>query len=310
MGFHTSACLEGPVGGDLYMKNALVIGASGQVARALIPQLQESGWNVRVTSSKPDVAGAEYCNLGDPLSLSALFNRLDAAGGPWVVFLPGALTAVDRCETERSLAFQINTRGPSLVAKGCESRGWPLVFFSTEYVFGSAEYCGGPAGPYTEEDPVAPPCWYGACKAEAERLILGQWPDSLIVRTTWVYSWDPQGMNFAMQVKRHAEQWLREQDPKPFRIPVDQISNPTLARDLASAVLRAQEKGMSGILNLVGPERMSRWDWMEKILRTYQIPADASRAFQAVSTSELKLPAKRPLTAGLSIAKALQAGVL
>ena len=70
------------------------------------------------------------------------------------VFLTGALTHVDRCENERDLCWRMNAEGPGVVAEECARLGYKLTHFSTEYVFGQAEYEGGAVGPFSEEGPT------------------------------------------------------------------------------------------------------------------------------------------------------------
>jgi dTDP-4-dehydrorhamnose reductase len=289
------------------MKRAIVMGDSGQVAGALKNALRSRGATVVSTSSR-GTAGTRPLDLAEPQSIRDFFRE---AGAPAEVFLAGALTHVDRCEHERDLCRRMNAEGPALVAEECRARGHKLTFFSTEYVFGNAEYEGGAVGPFAENDPPAPPCYYGECKLAAEREITRIFGgDALIVRTTMVFSWNPAGSNFFMQYYRQLKEIAEGNSPPVFRIPEDQISTPTYAPALAEAACQLREEGASGVFNLVGSDLLSRKELVERVIAEFNFDAAKSlEGFRFLKTSELAQKARRPLTAGLSMKKAEASGI-
>ena len=90
-----------------------------------------------------------------------------AAFRPDLVLHGGALTAVDRCETEADPAFAVNAIGTRHVAEAAALVGAHLVYVSTDYVFdGTADR------PYREWDPPVPdvglrraPSWRASASA-------------------------------------------------------------------------------------------------------------------------------------------------
>lgn len=250
-------------------------------------------------------------DLGHEGSIRAAFGEIgDRLGsGPVEVFLAGAMTHVDRCEQERERCRLVNEIGPGIVAEECSRLGYGLTYFSTEYVFGQAEYEGGPVGPFSETDAPSPSSWYGECKLRAEEAVAKVFGDhgALIARTTMVYSWDAKGMNFLMQYLRQLQPETRVPS---FRIPVDQVSTPAYAPWLADAVIRLREKNAGGIFNLVGSDLLSRREIVEKVAEDFGFgKEEAHRAFTFVKTSELGQAARRPLTAGLTMEKAKAHGI-
>lgn len=283
---------------------ALVIGASGQVARALKPALERAGKTALFTSSS---GKSKYpLDLGDPASVRGLFAALppEMRGPGTELFLPGALTHVDKCETERDFCRRVNLEGPVLAAELGKKAGMGISFFSTEYVFGGAEYEGGAIGPFSETDPVAPTSWYGQCKLDAEKAILALDPAALVVRTTMVFSWDPTGLNFFMQFFNRLK--LGSKGPL-FRVPVDQISTPTYAPWLADSVVALRERSVGGIVNLVGSDLLSRKELLERLAKKFHFKDLGG--FEFPLTKELGQKAKRPLTAGLRADKARSLGL-
>lgn len=288
-------------------KRALVIGSGGQVARGLRAAL--AGREILQTSSSGQ-PGCLALDLGRAESVSDAFAEVAErfGRGGVEVFLAGAATNVDRCESERAWCESVNAVGPGLVAQACHDLGYGLTYFSSEYVFGQAEYEGGPVGPFSEMDPPAPTSFYGACKLEGERRVraaLGE--AALIARTTMVFSWEAKGLNFLMQYLRHGEAVLNG-DAKIFRIPEDQISTPAYAPALAEAVVRLRDQGRGGIINLVGPDLLSRKELVQKVLAAFGL-SQAQKGFHFLRTKELGQAARRPLTAGLSSQLAREWGV-
>jgi dTDP-4-dehydrorhamnose reductase len=287
---------------------ALVIGASGQVARSLREHLERKGKTALFTSSS---GKSNYkLDLAEPESIRGFFSALpvEMRGPNTELFLPGALTHVDRCESEQEFCRKINLDGPKLVAEQAKLYGMGITFFSTEYVFGGAEYEGGAIGPFSEEDAPFPTSYYGKCKLEAEQAILKLDPTALVVRTTMVYSWDPSGLNFFMQFYRRLEQAQKGAEIlAPFRVPMDQVSTPTYAPALAESVLLLRERKIGGIVNLVGPDLLSRKELLERMARSFGFQSLAG--FEFPLTKQLGQIAKRPLRAGLTSEKARALGL-
>jgi dTDP-4-dehydrorhamnose reductase len=288
------------------MKPVLIIGASGQVAKALGQVL--AGPNLSVSSSKP---GSAYTlDLADLNSIRATFakwnQQTDGVSGD--VYLPGAWTAVDQCELDPDRSYSINVLGPEVVAQECSRYGHKLLFYSTEYVFGGAEYAGGAIGPFSETDVPAPTCVYGRHKLEAEQKIAAILPEALLVRTTVVFSYQPNGNNFAMQVRKTL--LAAEPPAAKIRVALDQISTPTYAKALVEASLALMSMGQSGIFNVVGSDLISRPTFIKALAKTFGVSdEEVDRRFSFVPTAELNQTAKRPLRAGLTSAKVSQLGL-
>ena len=166
--------------------------------------------------------------------------------------------------------------------------GAGVVFYSTEYVFD------GKAGPYGEEDRPSPLSVYGRSKLAAERAICEVVENALILRTTVVFGWDVESKNFAMQVYQKVRAGER------MTIPMDQISNPTLADYLADVSLALARQGARGVVNVVGADLMARSDFALALVKLF---GGSPELVVPVSTESLKQKAPRPLRGGLKTAK-------
>ena len=98
-----------------------------------------------------------------------------------------------------------------------------LLRFSTDYVFD-----GTATVPYKEDSLTNPQSVYGASKLEGEKEALRFNPDSIIIRTSWVYS--EFGKNFVKTMLKLMSE--REE----LNVVSDQFGSPTYAADLAEAI--------------------------------------------------------------------------
>lgn len=135
-----------------------------------------------------------------------------------------AYTAVDKAEDEKELAFQINGEAVGILAAVCKEHNTRFIHISTDYV-----YDGNGTTPYLETDITDPINVYGASKLDGENQALQFNPDSIIIRTSWVYS--EFGKNFVKTMLDLMEN--RDQ----ISVVNDQIGSPTYAADLAEAIL-------------------------------------------------------------------------
>lgn len=156
----------------------------------------------------------------DPASLAAF-----AAGKKidWIVNC-AAYTAVDKAEDEAELAEKLNAQGPENVGRLAAAIGARVLHISTDYVFG-----GMGSRPYREDDKLAPNSVYGRTKAEGEARLFAACPESVIIRTAWLYG--KHGNNFVCTMLR-----LMKEKEK-IGVVADQKGTPTWAFDLSQAIV-------------------------------------------------------------------------
>jgi dTDP-4-dehydrorhamnose reductase len=262
----------------------LVIGASGQVGHYVGWLAQKRGHHVMGTSFarprsglvKLDITRRDECE-----SLAHIFK-------PDAVILAGAWTNVEKCETDPALARAINVEGARNVLEAFAPTRAAMVYFSTEYVFDGKE------GPYREADPIHPISVYGRTKADAENLLCKYPHRWLIIRTTVVYGYEPDGKNFFMQLLN------RFRKGEPMRVPSDQFSSPTFNFNLAQATLGLIERNSLGTYHVAGNRVMSRVEFAQTICTVFHLD---HHLIQPATTAELGQKAARPLNAGLLVSK-------
>ncbi len=310
--------LQGPI---------LILGANGQVGRCLRRALEARGLNKQVWFSsrkQPSSAREIELELANPASIEACIRKFtkEAGQGKGTVILSGAFTHVDACEEDQQKCRQVNFEATKTVTDLCTELGHHFVFYSSEYVYGGAEY-EDPSivGPFKESDPVAPCSAYAQAKVDSESYILENSVlektkalSATIIRTTVIFSWDSRDKNFAMQLYRYLANRLSGKNypgvPDRFRIPTDQVSSPTYAPILAEATLELAARKAPGIYHLTGSDSVARSEFAKQLIRVFGFSqADAEAELEFVATKDLHQTARRPLTAGLNTDKAKAEGV-
>lgn len=135
-----------------------------------------------------------------------------------------AYTNVDLAENEKELAFEINSNAVLNLVKLSEKFQLRLIHISTDYVFD-----GKSKSAIKEDKKTKPIGVYGISKLKGEEHILNSKSNSIIIRTSWLYS----------QYKSNFVKTIIDLSTKKNTINVvsDQIGSPTYARDLAKACL-------------------------------------------------------------------------
>jgi dTDP-4-dehydrorhamnose reductase len=196
----------------------LLTGRNGQVGYELERVLSVLGEVIATDRSKLDLAVPDA------------IRRVVREAKPDVIVNAAAYTAVDRAETERELARQINGVAPGILAEEAKRVGASIVHFSTDYVFN-----GNKTAPYVETDLPAPLNVYGQTKLEGERAVAAAGARYLILRTSWVYG--PRGKNFFLAIARKAA------TEDSLRVVDDQTGAPTTGRFIAESVVSILQRG-------------------------------------------------------------------
>ena len=136
-----------------------------------------------------------------------------------------AYTAVDKAEEEKDIANRVNFHAVKILSLIAKEKSLRLIHISTDYVFDGKGF-----SPYLANNPANPVNHYGRSKWEGEKALLAlQPPDSLIIRTSWVYS--SYGNNFIKTMMRLGA------ERSELNVIDDQVGSPTYAKDLAHFLL-------------------------------------------------------------------------
>ena len=194
------------------MKKIIITGSNGQLGRA-INQFYAGRDDLELINT--DVDTLDIAKVEEVVKLAKEVK-------PYAILNCAAYTAVDACETNREIAFKVNTIGPRNLAIAANETGAKLIHISTDYVFN-----GKKQGVYYETDPTAPESVYGETKEAAERMVKELCNRYFILRTAWLYG---DGKNFAKTMLK-----ISETNSK-VRVVCDQIGTPTSAKELAKGI--------------------------------------------------------------------------
>jgi dTDP-4-dehydrorhamnose reductase len=194
-----------------------------------------------------------------------------------------AYTAVDKAETEKEPAFQVNAYAVGVLAAVSKEYNCQFIHISTDYVFD-----GTATVPYQEEAIVNPQNVYGASKLEGEKQALEYNADSIIIRTSWVYA--EFGKNFVKTMLRLMN------EKEEISVVNDQYGSPTYAADLAKVILQIITK-----LSLGGTKQSGIFHFSnEGIINWYEFAIAIKELMQSpckinpIPSSAFPTPAKRP----------------
>ena len=246
----------------------LITGAGGQVGTALQQQLENENFETFFLDRKQL-----------PLEQTLIIQDILGMYQPDIILHAAAYTAVDKAESEPELANAVNHLASEEIAQYCRIHGVKLLAISTDYVFD-----GQSSEPLTEEATPAPLNVYGQSKWKGEQAIQKWAPDSIIIRTSWVYA--EQGHNFVNTMQR----LMHERET--LSVVNDQIGSPTYAGDLARAIVTIlkADRWQPGIYHYANEGEVSWYDFAVAIRE--QI--GASCQINAIPTSQYPTPAKRP----------------
>ena len=214
---------------------------------------------------------------------------------PEAVIHCAAMTAVDRCESERELAFRLNETGSANVAAACNRHGIRLIAISTDYVFdGDADR------PYRESDiPTGGRTVYGQSKFAGEEAVRRLCPDHVIARISWLYG--SGGPSFV-----HAMMSLADGNRPVLKVVADQHGNPTSAIAVARALRKLLKRpGLCGTFHLTCEGEATWAEFAEEIFRL----AGIDQKVQPCTTDEFPRPAPRPKNSRLEKAALRVAGL-
>lgn len=219
----------------------------------------------------------------DITSPTAVERMLAEEKPTWLINC-AAYTAVDKAETEEETAWLINSVAPAILAEKSKAVGCRFVQVSTDYVFDGRNYL-----PYIEDDEVCPTSVYGRTKLEGELISLANNPETLVIRTSWLYS--SFGNNFVKSMIRLGKE--RDQ----LNVIFDQIGTPTYAGDLAMALLEIIRKTEStesefvpGIYHYSNEGVCSWYDFAIAIHQIYGINCSVN----AIESKDYPSPVARP----------------
>ena len=250
--------------------NILVTGSNGQVGSEIKELSKDYPYNFFFTTrndlditSKDDIRN--FCKT----------NNIN------VIINCAAYTAVDKAQTDEINADLVNRKAVKKLSIVAKELNIKLIHISTDYVFDGKNF-----KPYVEEFQTNPQSVYGKTKLDGENELLNINPiNSIIIRTSWVYSY--YGNNFVKTMIRLGK------EKEELGVIFDQVGTPTYAAHLAKTILNIipQIKNYKvEIYNYSNEGVLSWYDFAKEIMKMAKIDCKIN----PIETYQYPTPAKRP----------------
>ena len=250
--------------------NILVTGSMGQLGSEIKELSSNYNYNFFFTTrddiditSKDSIK--EFCQTN---SINVIINC-------------AAYTAVDKAESDEINADLVNRKAVKKLSIIAKELNIKLIHISTDYVFDGKNF-----KPYVEEFQTNPQSVYGKTKLDGENELLDINPlNSIIIRTSWVYSY--YGNNFVKTMLRLGK------EKEELGVIFDQIGTPTYAKDLAITILNIVpqiENSKVEIYNYSNEGVLSWYDFAKEIMKMAKLNCKV----KAIETYQYPTPAKRP----------------
>lgn len=276
---------------DILKNRILIVGSNGRLGQSLTEKLKNKVktellcCSIEKESLFDDV---EYRQVDMTKKEEVKKVVLDFV--PDFIINAAAYTNVDKCETEREIAWKVNVAGAEYFAQYARLVDAHITHISSDYVFD------GEAGPYSETDKPNPISYYGRTKFASENALKISGTKYAIVRTNVLYGpsefGNPDFVNWVIESLSNG---------KEVNIVTDQINNPTFIPDLADGIIQIIDYDKDGVFNIGGAELLSRYDFTIRIADYFKLDKSL---INKIKTSDLNQPAPRPLNSGLITLKA------
>ena len=239
-------------------ERVFITGGTGLLAVNWAQEIREE-YEVTLGMHKRQISMSHVESISCPLDSSDDFALFLKKTQPNIVIHTAGLTNIEQCEANPELARQVNINLAENVAKASFQQNISFVHISTDHLFS------GDKKLITEEDPVAPLNVYAETKAEAEQHVLNVNSDALIIRTNF-YGW---GSSYRHSFSDYIINTLSKGNC--ITLYQDVFYTPILVGVLAHAVHDLIKAKVNGIFNVVGDERVSKYEFGYKLANHFNL---------------------------------------
>lgn len=222
-------------------KNILITGATGMLGRAFSEALS--------TEPVKEVFAFSHAELDVTDRANVL--RLERIQ-PDVIIHCAADVNAERCEIEPERCRAIQVGGTANIIELAVQTGAQIFYPQSFLIFDGQEL------PITEKTNPQPLSVYGQCKLEAEKLILQNLPQALIVRMAGFFGGEENDKNFVGLLTRKIAQLLSE-GVSAYQVG-DRIWQPTWTLDLARNSILLLNENKSGLYSMSSQGEASFYD--------------------------------------------------
>lgn len=258
------------------------------------------GWNLSNEASKrykvygtvhknsvtSDSISLYKCDITDEIQVDKLINKIQ----PDYIIHTAAISQPAECEKNALFSETINTTASINIAKICQRSSIPIIFTSSDMVFD------GEDAPYDEYSTKKPKNIYGNQKSRAEDGILKTHPTAAICRMPLMFGpSSPFSESFIQPIIRNLKKNI---ETAYFN---DEFRTPISVWDVSDFFL-SKIGEFTGVLNLGGNERISRYDFSKKVAEVGNYSTSLVKGNRQQDVN-LQAPRPRDLTMKNNLAK-------
>ena len=211
---------------------------------------------------------------------------------PDIVINTVGLASVEECEMQPKIAHNLHVEIPSNIATTCNDLNVKLIHISTDHLFSGKNQM-------SFEDEIADPVnIYAKTKSQGELKVQNNCKSALIVRTNF-FGW---GTKYRRSFSDFILDSLKSNNE--VELFKDVFYTPILIDELASRTHQLIDMDARGVYNIVGNERLSKYEFGLKLANFYELDTDLIKAINLENKTELK---KRPKDMSLSNRKLCEA---
>ena len=191
-----------------------------------------------------------------------------------------AYTNVNESETNKRQAIKVNSDAVKNLVEICQEQKLKMIHISTDYVYNSNNI-----NPIKEDSNINPINYYGFSKREGEKIIEKSFSDSIIIRTSWLYSM--YGSNFVKTMIKKSE------NGEKIYVINDQFGCPTYAKDLVNVILSIIDSGIKPkykVYNFSNEGYTNWYDFTKKIFELKKLDC----SINPVDSENYRSIARRP----------------
>jgi dTDP-4-dehydrorhamnose reductase len=206
------------------------------------------------TAGRDDLEGKDFQEV----------RRIVEDAAPDLVINCAAHTDADAAELNPAIAAAANSALPGIIGKICFEVGAVLVQISSTGCYGAWKDTA-----YSEDDPLRPTTVHHKSKVAGEEAVRASGCEHLIVRTGWLF-----GGSTAAPRNFVWKRLIEASSGRRLLSDTSQHGCPTAVHDVARQVLVALAAGVRGTVNVVSQGSVSRFGYVERIVRAAQLPCE------------------------------------
>jgi len=255
-----------------------VIGGSSFIGYGFVKLLSKKKYEVKYSyfENIPQLENGYFLDITNKEKTKEFFRNDESDA----IIVSSALTNVDLCEKEPTIANKINVKGIQNIIEGINNPDAKIIYLSTSAVFD------GIKSEYHEQDETNPTSQYGITKLAGEKIVMDSKNPFLVLRTDQPYGWKEKW--------QHTNSVLRVIENLKINESFNEIENwfnsPTYVPDFVKITEMLMENESEGIFHLVGSDFVSRYDWALEVAKIFNLKINL---INKINSDELNLPVKR-----------------